>query len=151
MVASCVWFLCYLSWGWNSVRVKSRGVIVNHTSHPGSPFMPSRKHIQRACLPLRATPFRRMAVMAFLMSSSLSSAELTFTTSKSTGTQLNLRRKSKNYILKSTFWTLFQPTWKPLWRDLAARGRCHLQVWELRCVCLHTLLEGAAILQLCTL
>lgn len=145
--------------GWNSITVESHGVLVNHTSHPGSPFMSRKKHIKRACLPLRATPFRRMAVMAFLMSSSLSSAELTCTTSKSTGTQLNLRRKCKNYILNhpnrpevnilNTMSTHFQPTWKPLWRDLAARGRCHLQVWELQCVCLHTLQEGAAILQLC--
>lgn len=79
--------------------VESCGVLVNHTSHPGSPFMTSKKHIKMACLPLRATPFRRMAVTAFLMSSSLSSAELTCTISKSTGTQLNLRRKCKNYIL----------------------------------------------------
>lgn len=100
MVASYVWFLCYLLWGWNSVTVETHGVLVNHTSHLGSPFMTSKKHFKRACLPLRATPFRRMAVMAFLMSSSLSSAELTCTTSKSTGTQLNLRRKCRNYILK---------------------------------------------------
>lgn len=43
------------------------------------------------CKPLRATLLRRMAVMALLISSSLSKAELTCTTSKSTGTQLNLQ------------------------------------------------------------
>uniref|UniRef100_A0A0E9PUX0 Uncharacterized protein n=1 Tax=Anguilla anguilla TaxID=7936 RepID=A0A0E9PUX0_ANGAN len=41
-------------------------------------------------LPLSATPLRLMAVMALLMSSSLSNPEFTLTTSKSTGTQLNL-------------------------------------------------------------
>ena len=46
-------------------------------------------------LPLRATPLRRMAVMALFMSSSLVMAELTFTTSKSTGTQLNLLTPKK--------------------------------------------------------
>lgn len=48
---------------------------------------------RRFFLPLRATPLRRMAMMALFMSSSFSSAELTCTTSKSTGTQLNLQHK----------------------------------------------------------
>lgn len=95
MVASYAWFLCYLSWGWNGVTLESHGGLVNRTSHPRSPFMAAKKHINKAGLPLRATPFRRMAVMAFLMSSSFSSAELTCTTSKSTGTQLNLGRRCK--------------------------------------------------------
>lgn len=46
---------------------------------------------EAVCLPFRATPFRRMAVMALFMSSSVSKAELTFTISKSTGTQVNLQ------------------------------------------------------------
>lgn len=47
------------------------------------------------CRPLRATPLRRMAVMALFISSLVSKAELTCTTSKSTGTQLNLQHDDK--------------------------------------------------------
>lgn len=102
-VASYVWFLCYLLW--NNITVMA--------SHLGSPFMISMKE-KIAWVPLRATPLRRMAVMALLMSSSLSRAELTCTTSKSTGTQLNLQKKCTKHTLnhpnnlKSTFGMLFK-------------------------------------------
>lgn len=160
MVALYVWFLCYLSWGWNSVTVESHGVLVNHTSHPGSPFMTSKKHIKKLAYPWGQLRFggwqwwrcwchpRPLAQSWHVPPQSRPEHNWTWdTNAKSTSCHPN--RPEVNVY--NTISKHFQPTWKLLWRDLAARGRCRLQVWELQCVCLHTLLEGAATLQLCTL
>lgn len=74
------------------------GLIINYKLLTAELFLyythaASAKEKKQACLPLRATPLRRMAVMALLISSSVSKAELTCTTSKSTGTQLNLQHE----------------------------------------------------------
>lgn len=109
--------------------------------------------------PFSATPLRRIAIMALLMSSSDAMDESTLTTSKSTGTQQNLSIQRDwdpaSMIAQSLLKTLFPPL-----HVFVGAGCCnstriiherawpalvqyHLQESESQCVYLHTVLVVA--------